>query len=210
MGRRIFFIIAVLIFLAAGRGEAFWITEIYADPAVDANNDGVISSTGDEFVELYNGRDSLLDLSGWSLADATRTRHIFPQGSLLAAGETLIVFGGGSPSLSQGTWQTASTGTLSLNNSGDSVFLYDAGGALIEQVDYGSIAGFDESIVRSPETTGELWVKHSSLSGAAGRVQSAGYLVNPPDRVAAVPEPMTLCSVLTGLGLLFRLRCLNG
>lgn len=206
MGSRIFFIVAMLVFLVAGRGEAFWITEIYADPALDANNDGVVSSTGDEFIELYNSMDSVLDLSGWTVADATRTRHVFPEGSLLAAGETLVVFGGGSPSLSQGIWQTASTGTLSLNNGGDSVFLSDAGGMLIEQVDYGSIAGFDESIVRSPETSGEEWVKHSSLDGSVGRTQSAGYLVNPPVRVVTVPEPLTLCSVLTGLGLLIRRR----
>ena len=79
------------------------ITEILADPPVgppgDANGDGVADPYEDEFVELYN-LGPPLDLSGWHLSDDdTRfeSQFRFPPGTIIATGQYLVLFGGGTP-----------------------------------------------------------------------------------------------------------------
>ncbi|MEM6729927.1 MAG: lamin tail domain-containing protein, partial [Myxococcota bacterium] len=99
---------------------------------LDANRDGVASISEDEFVEIRNVSRFALDLSDYRLDDEVSTgqtepRHRFPAGTLLLPGQSLVVFGGGAPASfpSSVVVQTASSGTLGLNNSGDSVFLAD-------------------------------------------------------------------------------------
>src|SRR6185295_18022396 len=105
------------------------ILEILADPATtiagDSNGDGVSSSTQDEFVEFLNTGGSLVDISGWKLNDAVSTRHIFPASTLLLPSHYLVVFGGGAPQIPGVDWQLASTGGLSLNNTSETLTLFD-------------------------------------------------------------------------------------
>src|SRR5262245_38769263 len=68
--------------LASAQSPVF-INEILADPDGDANGDGVVSGTQDEFVELVNVSGSFLDISGWTLSDASGVRHTFPPGSVV-------------------------------------------------------------------------------------------------------------------------------
>jgi len=192
------------------RSEAFiLINEILADPpqgiAGDANNDGKTSSSQDEFIELYNDGSDAVNLSGWSLEDALKLRHEFPSGSLMNPNAIWVVFGGGSPDLPGIHWQIASTGTLSLNNSSDTVILKDQKGHVIDRIEYGKEAGQDQSLSRSPEGEDTALIQHSLLPGAEGQPYSAGYFVNSdqviPDEPEnpEVPEPMSL--FLLGLGL---------
>jgi hypothetical protein len=63
----------------------------------------------------------------------------------------------------------ASSGALGLDNDGDTITLR-AGTTAIDTVMYGTIAGKDESIVRSPEVgAGAAFVHHSTMTGALGR-----------------------------------------
>jgi hypothetical protein len=65
------------------------LNEIHADPHLtlgDANGDGTTGSSEDEFIEIVNMLPVSADLSGWSLQDALRTRHLFPPGSQIRAG----------------------------------------------------------------------------------------------------------------------------
>ena len=57
-------------------------------------------------------------------------RHTFPENTLLDGGKAIVVFGGGSPTGDFGgaTVQTATGGSLSLNNSGDKVVVNDNDG----------------------------------------------------------------------------------
>ena len=192
------------------------LNEILADPptgaAGDANQDGVRSSSDDEFVELVNLSGDPVDLSGYSLTDASAKRHLFSAGSQIGAYEFLVVFGGGSPSLPGINWQTASTGSLSLNNSGDTLSLFDPGLNLIFSVAYGDIAGGDQSIVLSPEAEGSDFILHSEAPGAGGALFSPGTLVNggqlarqeePGDELPmptpTIPEPLSLVTMSLGL-----------
>lgn len=206
------FWIGCLLFVS--NSQAFYINEILADPpaglAGDANQDGVTSSTADEFLELYNPSLTALDISGWALSDALKSRHVFSAGTVLDAQGILVVFGGGTPNLGATPWQVASTGTLSLNNGPETVSLWDSQGQLVEEVVYGAEAAFDQSLVRSPEGTGEVFVQHLSLPGANGAAYSAGILVTPPEVAASpvVPEWPTVVYLLFSLfgAPLFRAR----
>jgi hypothetical protein len=160
------------------------INEIYADPdpsSGDANGDGSISVTADEFIEIVNVTGSTLDLSGWEIRDLVRARHRFPPGSLLPAGGAVVVFGGGQPQGSFGgsLVQTASTGGLAFNNEGDTLALYDLNSRLIISYTYGPEGGQDEALTRDPDLTGpEPLVKHSTASGSGGALYSPGARLN--------------------------------
>ncbi len=202
-----------LLVLPAQGESSIIINEFLADPASglagDANHDGTRDTSDDEFVEIYNTGDGAVDLTAWLLGDGTKTRHVFPEGTLLAPAQALVVFGGGEPHLDGIFWQTSSTGSLSLNNSGDTISLLD-GSALVDKVVYGSEANDNQSLTRNPEGEGGAFVPHTGLEGADGRLFSPGYLVNPVQIVlppeppedpqtAAVPEPLTALTLALGL-----------
>jgi len=141
------------------------------DPAGDVNRDGTRSPTEDEFVELINSGAKPMDLSSWSLSDATKVRHTFAAGTILAPSEAIVVFSGGQPQGFKTPVVTASSGSLSLNNTGDVLTLRDAAMDVMDSLSYGSAGDKDQSLVRNGE--GEF-VLHSSLEGANGALFSPG------------------------------------
>jgi len=160
------------------------INEIHADPAADisgdANKDGSRDSTGDEFVEIVNASAVALDISGWTLADGFSVRHTFPPGSVIQSQCAVVVFGGGVPmgEFGRATVQTASGGSLGLNNGGDTVTINDG----IEDVvstGYGSEGGDNQSLTRDPDLFGpEPLVKHTIAAGSGGALYSPGTRVD--------------------------------
>ena len=193
----------VVMLLWVNRCEAFIIiNELLADPAPglagDANNDGIGSTTQDEFVELFNDSNTAVDLSGWSIRDALQQRHVFPVLTILSPQDYIVVFAGGAPNLPGINWQIASTGTLSLNNSNETVSLFDSHALLMNQIFYGAIGGHDQSIVRWPEGEG-AFVLHTSVPEAQGKLFSPGTSVDGQRPTsAAVPEPATIVSMMLG------------
>lgn len=134
-----------------------------------ANEPG--SDAAGEFVEIINTGTASLDIGGYTISDSVGTRHTFPGGTILAAGGVVVVFGGalgipaGTPNAT-----TASTGTLGLSNSGDTVTLRDGAANTVNTVTYSSsLASTDGvSMNRSPDTdaTG-TFVLHTSLSASS-------------------------------------------
>ncbi|MBT8069663.1 MAG: lamin tail domain-containing protein [Gammaproteobacteria bacterium] len=160
------------------------INEIHADPDGsldgDANGDGTRDATDDEFVEIVNGADSDLDISGWTLADSRSVRHTFPAGTMVARGCSIVVFGGGTPTGSFGNSlvQTASSGSLGFNNGGDSVILND-GAEDVVATGYGSEGGDNQSLTLDPDVFGiEPRVKHSVATGSGGALFSPGTKID--------------------------------
>ncbi len=152
----------------APSGGALVIDEILADPPVgfDASGDGAASPRDDEFIELVNAGATALDLSGYTLADATRTRLTFPAGTALPAGAALVVFGGGAVAL-PGIRTLIAPGGLVLNNGGDIVRLHRADGELVAEARYGAEGGRDQSLVRKTEADpGAPFVLHRTVSTA--------------------------------------------
>ncbi|MFT7579906.1 MAG: phosphatidylserine/phosphatidylglycerophosphate/cardiolipin synthase-like enzyme [Myxococcota bacterium] len=107
------------------------VNEIMANPA---GSDGP-----NEFVELVNTGSVPVNIGGWQLGDKTKTRHIFADRVLPAAGAVVIWSGAGDGD-SGGSRILASSGALSLGNSGDRVILRDDLGAVVDQVDYSRAA----------------------------------------------------------------------
>ena len=141
---------------------AIVINEVLADPAGDANGDGSVHSTRDEFVELVNTDPTSVSLANWTLSDLVQVRHVFADAASISDRGFFVVFGGGAP---QGftDFATASSGGLGLNNPGDTVTLRDASASLIDSFTYGPEGGMDVSLTRSPDATGSF-VQHSSIS----------------------------------------------
>ncbi|MBI3071511.1 MAG: lamin tail domain-containing protein [Deltaproteobacteria bacterium] len=170
------------------------LNEILADPPADggdANQDGTTDIGEDEFIEFVNTSGAGLDLSGWTLADATSVRFTFPTGSSVANGRAFVVFTGGDagtvatdggsncvvdhPQFGGATICTARLGSSVWNNSGDVVTLKDADGGIV--VSYGYDAGSDDnqSWTRVPEgTSSGVWTKHTKVPDAGGRAFSPG------------------------------------
>ncbi|HEX8652981.1 MAG TPA: lamin tail domain-containing protein [Pyrinomonadaceae bacterium] len=186
------------------------INEVLADPpdglAGDANHDGVRDTSDDEFVELANGLTTAVNISGWSIRTRSETatsetlRHTFAANTTLPAGDAIVVFGGGTfdandPVFGGAQVVAASTGRLSLTNTGLTVIVRDAAGNLVAQLTYGGTTGLDggsnQSLTRSPDITGNF-VLHTAAAGADGRRFSPGRKV---DGSFFVPRTGHLASV---------------
>jgi len=151
------------------------INEFLADPpdglAGDANHDGVRDTSADEFVELVNSTMKDIDLSGYQLQSRSLTatndtlRHRFAAGTTLPAGAAIVVFGSGSPNAANPVFDgaqivKASSGGLSLVNTGGVITLRKANGEIVTSVAYGTSLGLradqNQSLTRSPDVTGEF------------------------------------------------------
>lgn len=149
-------------------------------PGTDANLDGVLSTTQDEFVEIVNTSAGIVNISGWTLSDLTQVRHTFAAGTTLNPGAAIVVFGGGSlatfDALGVATGVISSTGSVGLNNGGDTITLADSLAVTIDQVIYAG-AGNGESMTRTTDLPGDAFSLHfTDLLTAAGH--SAGYQVD--------------------------------
>lgn len=137
------------------------------------------SNTGAEFIELVNAGGASADLSGCTLSDATSVRHTFPQGTLLPAGGATVVFASAT-SIPSGTPNAAaaSTGTLNLGNSGDTVTLADNTGKIMDSFSYPSSLSSSDgvSMNRNPDASATgTFVLHTALAVASS---SPGKRVN--------------------------------
>ncbi len=134
-----------------------------------ANEPG--TDTAAEFIELVNVGGQSINIGGWTVSDATGVRHTFATGTTLGAGKAIGVFGGAAgipPGMANGV--AASTGTLSLNNGGDTVVVKNGSNkqaATVDSATYASsLAGVDGvSMNRSPDASaGSPFVLHTSVS----------------------------------------------
>jgi len=202
----------VLLFNPLNAQALVVINEILADPpsglAGDANNDGITSSSRDEFIELFNQSGQAMDISGWCIADALKSRHTFAVDTIMEPYGALVIFGGGASDLPDIHWAVASSGTLGLNNSGETVSLFNTQDLLMDEVAYGAEGGKDQSLVRSPEGYGDTFIKHLDLENADGKRFSAGYFINklpihdaqkPDGPNPKVPEMATIWYMLIGV-----------
>jgi hypothetical protein len=146
------------------------INEVLVDPSSgpegDSNGDGVRDTYEDEFIELVNRGHDPVDLSGWRLGPHGGEAFTFPQGTVLAPGEYLAVFGGGEPTGLPGEALTAD-GRLGsgLSNSAGRLLLIDpAGPDTLQDLSYQDW-DTDASFVKEPEGSGSF-VDHAVRYGA--------------------------------------------
>ena len=169
--------------------------EVLADGTVDGdpNGDGRLDSVEDEFVEIANLSAVTVDLSGCTIVEddfgSDIPRHTFAEGTVLRAGEAIVVFGGGmvggnsAPNVTFLAAQNADDALrygLSLNNEGERVSLLDPTGGILTTFSYGAGGDIDAiedaSMVRSPDVTGGTWTHHTYAAGSTGDFSPGHYV----------------------------------
>jgi len=169
------------------------INEVLYDPSNsglngDANGDGVYAQDDDEFIEFVN-LGGTLDISGYTVSDAAAIRHTFPSGTIIPSGGVLVVFGGGNPSGAFGNAivQLANgfEERLNMNNAGDLVTLNNTNGEVVLTFDIEPLSNNpNESYSRypdlnlEPDSEGNLFYQHSSLSESSGTLFSPGTKID--------------------------------
>ena len=130
------------------------LNEILADPNDDANGDGTLSTSDDEFLEFVNTGSTDLDITGWTIADEIAIRHTFPPTTILKPNQAIVVFDGGTPTGNFGGSQIQTAGTLSLNNDGESIEVKDDLDNLLIEINYEGAN--NQSETRNPDVTGNF------------------------------------------------------
>jgi len=105
-----------------------------------------------DWIELYNKGGQAVDLSGYYLTDeeSTLDRWAFPQGTVIQANSTLIVWADNKESLTTGLHAN-----FKLSASGENVYLVTPSLQFADQLTF-TQAESDESYARSPNATGEF------------------------------------------------------
>ncbi|WP_240487186.1 lamin tail domain-containing protein [Hyalangium minutum] len=151
-----------------GSGTVFINEVLINEPGSDVNG---------EFVELVNPGSTAVSLAGWTVSDAAGLRHTFASGTSLGAGKAIVIFGGAS-AIPAGLTNAvaASTGSLNLSNSTETVTVKNASGTTVDTVSFSSsLTGTDGvSANRSPDasSTSTTFVLHTTL--VSSRTSSPG------------------------------------
>lgn len=93
--------------------------------------------TEGEWVKLFNNGDTAVNLNGWQIKDASGKAFIFSatNKNIIAGGETLTL--------------NYKTTKISLNNNGETIFLYDKSGKLMDKAEYIGTAADGKIYVRA-------------------------------------------------------------
>ncbi len=153
------------------------INEVMASPgdAIDWNDDGTISTTQDEYVEIISTAVGPVQLMGLKVADLVGDKYTFAA-VCLEPGESVVVFGRGAKHFkASGVVQLdTATHNLELNNGSETVFLRFTAENVVNSLAIGSsTAGV--SFTRSPDVTGAV-VAHPTLPST--RRGSPGHCID--------------------------------
>jgi hypothetical protein len=183
--------VAVEITMAIASEGDLSINEILVDGgAGDANGDGEVDATLDEFIEITNASDVTVDISGAFISESGQgtevPRHIFAEGTVLQAGQAIVVFGGiadGSDfsafPLDNVTYAISNAVDatlplyLSFNNSGDVIAITGVDGSAIAATyaygeDGSNEAMEDASAVLAEEVYGTSYTNHRYVTDSVG------------------------------------------
>ncbi|MBL8157953.1 lamin tail domain-containing protein [bacterium] len=116
------------------------ISEVYDQPDVSHGAD-----TANEWIELYNPTNSIVDLSNWTIKDATTNFDRIPAGTTIAAGGFILLTNASTTfssfwNIPGGTQVVAFESALGsgLNNSSESLFLRDAATTTVDSLSWGA------------------------------------------------------------------------
>ena len=191
------YLIVLFLVVSSTMSAQLVLNEVLYDPDAtngDSNRDGVVGSLDDEFVELVNTGVTTLDISGYKIYDKTRfellpgtdtPRHTFPAGTILTAGQIIVVFGDTSDNLDASLntiradfpaviFQKANpdgtdinaNGSLDLQNSGDDVYINNASGTNVitfKPADLSLDMSINQSAARKTSISGGF-VRHFGIN----------------------------------------------
>jgi hypothetical protein len=180
------------------------INEVLADAtgAGDANGDGVISASEDQFIEIVNtSEETVVDLGGWRVGDEGGLTFTFPAGYMLAPQAIVAVFGGGDVSGAPGysadpmlTRVFAASGALGngMDVAGDFAVLASSNGSYDAYVAFGSKVGTGDPVIAdAPDAVWEF-----ATSTAAAVDQQSSITRNPDGNILA-QDPFVVHSTVS-------------
>ncbi len=128
-----------------------------------------------DWIELYNGSGSAVDISGWGITDKEDTPYRFtiPSGTVLQAGERKIFFCDGTAGETN-----SSIAPFGLSTSGEILTLTDASGNVASQITFGDMAK-DTSYGQYPDGSGDYFVL-ATTPGEANRAPEGSNAVRTP------------------------------
>ncbi|RJR14072.1 lamin tail domain-containing protein [Candidatus Parcubacteria bacterium] len=149
-----------------------------------------------EWVELYNGTDEIVDLSGWKIAD-NGGQDVLPDETFLAPGAFLVIT---ATSTTAGFWDIpggtqvivlgSSIGGNGLANGGDVVSLLGADDVIIDAVSWGTNTdAFDPSV---PVVAQGHSIERAALQVDSDTVDDWEDRTNPTPGTTATPAPTAL------------------
>ncbi len=127
----------------------------------DANGDGIRDAFDDEFVEIVNRTERVLDVTGVSIRNGSTEKFSFGP-ACLEPSQAAIVFGGGAPAERDETLVRVASSRFAFANGGGSVVLAGPEGQIWKVVNYEDAPA--EALTLSPQLDGEQFVPHSTLS----------------------------------------------
>jgi hypothetical protein len=167
------------------------LSEILAGPARDWDGDGSYDARKDEWVEMRNQGGAMVDLGPYRIADADSTIRYALSG-FLVPGEVLLVTGSMAEEQQRALGRTL-TG-LSLNNAGDTVYLFRIEGPDTAEVDSHRYNSIEAASDRSTGRLGEAgtWALFDGLNKYTGSGEPKGTGCNPtPGVVNGCTSPVT-------------------
>lgn len=127
---------------------SFFVPVVFAASGVVINELMAHPDSGNDWVELYNGGDSTIDLSGWQLKDTGSIPMKTLSGTIVAKSYLVIEVNN------------------RLNNGGDTVTLVDNVGKTIDVASYSADPGINKTIGRDP-TSGNFGLLSQPTRGEA-------------------------------------------
>jgi len=143
------------------------LNEIFARPAT-----GGVAPKNKEYIELYNNGDTPVDVLGWQISEisGTSTEVIHTIVTSTTSASQLIPYNGTSTIIVPGGYLVLRFGGSAsyLNDSGDTVRLYDASSFLLDSHTYSAVTA-SKSVVRFPDGIG-FWVDPDPTPGQKNTV----------------------------------------
>lgn len=157
---------------------------VVINEAMSDNDEAVADEAGDfdDWIELFNNLDIPIDLSGYGLSDDIDDlgKFTLPTGTLIAENGYLIIWA--DDDQEQGPLHAQ----FKLSSTGESVFLTDPNGDIVDQVDIPEL-GSDQAWARDPNGTGDFRIKEQSLG--ANNDTATSTLPTLPGSISFFPNP---------------------
>lgn len=130
-----------------------------------ASNDSLIADESgeyDDWIELYNNADEMVDLSGYFLTDDSTklAKWTFPEGTMIEPNGYLIVWADGNDSNENGLGLHAS---FKLSKNGETLYLLDNNAHIIEEIVFGE-QETDKGYARVPNGTGDFVIQDATFN----------------------------------------------
>lgn len=141
------------------------LNEIYAKP------NSTIALEDREYIELYNNGNTSVDTLGWQISEiAGTTETFYPIVASGAVSGEMMPYNGASTIIPAGGWLVLEFGGSSshLNDTGDTVKLYDNAVTLLDSHTYPGISA-GKAVVRFPDGIG-FWVDPEPTPGAENMI----------------------------------------